>query len=90
VGKKKAIGCKKFRHQHSKDRARQRYGLELNRFDLKKIIAKIHAKEGHFIRRRSCRISEWEVEIKGEVIRVLFDKVHNCIATIIPIDKKHC
>lgn len=86
--KKKAISCKKFRNQHSKDRALERYGLELNRFDLKEIIDKIRAEKGYFIRRRSCRVSEWEVEVKGKLIRVLFDKIHNCIATVVPIDKK--
>lgn len=78
-------GCRKFRNKHSKDRARERYGLALNLFDLKEAIALIKSNKACFIRRRSYRVSEWLVEIKGNIVRVLYDKNHHCIATILPL-----
>ncbi len=86
--KKKKKSFRKSRNQHSKERALERYGLKLNHSDIQKAIAKISGKKAVFIRRRSWRVGEWVVEVRGESLRVLYDKNHHCLATVLPMYKK--
>lgn len=89
MGKKRnKNGYKKSRTEHSKYRAWQRYDMQLNRLDLKEIINKIKTDKAYLIRRRSCRVTEWTVEIKGKIVRVLYDKTHCCILTFLPMQEK--
>lgn len=78
---------KRRRNQHSKGRAFERYGLSLNRFDIKDIIIAIRSQRAVFIKRHSNRITEWTVEIKNTTVRVLYDRIHECIATVLPVQK---
>ena len=85
MGKKRnKNGYKKARTAHSKYRAWQRYDMQLNRFDFKGAVTKIQTNKASFINRLSHRVSEWIVEVKGESLRVLYDKKHQCIVTVLP------
>jgi hypothetical protein len=88
MGKRKNKNSyKKLRTAHSKYRAWQRYEIQLNRFDLKGAVTKIQTNKANFVKRLSHRVSEWIVEVKGETLRVLYDKKHQCIVTVLPKQK---
>lgn len=57
---------------HARQRAVQRYGVNISCAKRHKIINLIHTgKTGRFVKRRSVRVSEWEIPLGGETFRVL-------------------
>ena len=70
---------------HARQRAVERYGVSISDAKRRKIINLIHAgKTGRFVKRRSVRVSEWEIPLDGETFRVLYDKRRKEIVTFLP------
>lgn len=73
---------------HARRRALERYELDLNRHDLREVVESIQAGKATFVRRQSLRVSIWEVTVKGQACRVVYDKLRKTIVTFLPLDPK--
>ncbi len=66
---------------HTTRRVHQRYGLNVNVHDLARLIQE---RRGTFVKRRSHRVTIWDVEYKGEILRVVYDKKRGLPITALP------
>lgn len=74
---------------HARQRAVQRYGVSISEKKRREIINLIHSGNiNWFVRRRSVRVTEWEIPLDGEVFRVLYDKNRKEIVTFLPHREK--
>ena len=79
------------RRRHAKMRARQRYGIALNRQQYDALIWQIVHGGAQFLRKRTNRLSEWIVHHRWQEdgvnhavsMMVLYDKVHGMINTFL-------
>lgn len=69
---------------HAKKRAAERYGINLDKTTRRAIKEQISQGKSKFIEKQSNRISVHEVEIKGQQIKVVYDKNRKNIVTILP------
>ena len=69
---------------HARQRAVQRYGVNISNRKRREIIGMIHFGVGKFVKRRSVRVTEWEISLGGETLRVLYDKTRKEIVTFLP------
>lgn len=73
---------------HAKRRALDRYGVALNRFQLKDLVDCIKEGNGRYIKHHSKRVSEWELKYEGKTFRVLYDTSRHEIITFLPLRVK--
>ena len=78
-------GTKKINERiHAKRRALERYGLSLTTGDLREIQQQIQTQENAlFVRRRSRRVSLWEVIYKNTPMYVVYDKLRDSVVTVL-------
>jgi hypothetical protein len=77
---------KKFGQRiHAKLRAEQRFGIKLNRDDIKNIVHMIQNSQSIFVRRASRVKSGHAVYYKGNKFYTVYDKNTQTIATIMPL-----
>ena len=69
---------------HAKRRANQRYGLELTTAEVESIVRKIQTSAAKPIRKISNQITEFEVTLKEEICRVVYDRRRHSIMTFLP------
>jgi hypothetical protein len=69
---------------HFKHRINERYGMEINRFDCRKILDKIQNGEYKFIARLSQNRKEYVVDHSGIKIRLIYDKARHELITALP------
>lgn len=80
---------------HTKRRAKERYGLNLNKDDRRAITQRIKdslkkpevitpAASANFLVKHSNRVSEWEVPYAEKNLRVLYDSKRSSIITCLP------
>jgi len=69
---------------HFKRRAEERYGLTLNRFDLREIVKDIQQGKCTFVEKLSNARSKFNVVIKGVEVTVVYDKVRKVAITALP------
>lgn len=69
---------------HSRRRASERYGLNLSKLDLLKIVDLILGKSATFVRKHTNRVSEWEVVYFGKKLRLLYDYRRRMVVTFLP------
>jgi hypothetical protein len=72
--------------RHAKLRAQERYGLSLNRIDLREIAGLIQQGKAVFLRRQSLRVSHWLVEVGGKSARVVYDRKRKTVVTFLPAE----
>ena len=65
---------------HTRQRAAERFGIGVNIDALAKLIQQ---NRGTFVERQSLRVSVWDVEYKGTVLRVVYDKKRGMPVTIL-------
>ena len=70
--------------RHAKKRAFQRYGISLNHEALRSIKKSIETKDAGFLKRRSDRVTEWEVMVESKKVRFLYDSVYHEVVTCLP------
>jgi len=77
---------KTIRTRHVSRRAIERYGVHLTKRDQERIIGKIQRRdEGvRFLFKQSNSRSHYEIDYQGETFRVVYNKVHKCILTVLP------
>lgn len=69
---------------HAKARAAQRYNLRLNRSSLRLLVQAIQANKAQFLWRESNRVTVWDIEFAGTLIRVVYDSFRKTIVTCLP------
>lgn len=69
---------------HAKKRAFLRYHMEVDAQTRKRIVEAIWNQTARFIRRHSGRVTEWEVRMDGQTLRLLYDKSRQEIITFLP------
>lgn len=67
-------------------RAAQRFGLRLNRHQLRELVQRVQRGDGRCVARQSLRVSEWEMLVQGQLVRVIYDKTRKNIVTFLPND----
>jgi hypothetical protein len=74
---------------HAKRRAAdpRRYGVHLNRHDLKTIIGRIRGGFSELLHEQSLRVSIREVEYNGILFKVAYDSIRKEIITFLPQDR---
>jgi hypothetical protein len=69
---------------HAKRRAHARYGLTLNRRDLRAIVDQIQRGRARLIERQSNRLTLWIVTLRGQRTRVVYDAHRHSVVTFLP------
>ena len=78
-------GTKTARNAHAKRRGLQRYGLELNRLDLKAMNQQIQTGAAEFIRRQSLSRTIWKVKFQEKELFVVYHgKTHGIVTFLRP------
>ncbi len=78
------------RRRHVKSRALDRYSLELNRFDLKEMVACILDGKAKFICfTRGCRYSEWLIKYREKELKAIFDRKKCELVTLLPMETEN-
>jgi hypothetical protein len=79
--------------RHTKFRAHQRYGVELNRFDLREIAKMCEDSHAHFASSRATFIEKksntrnlYAVEYKGVTFFVVYSSSTKTLVTVLPPD----
>lgn len=76
------------RRIHAKQRASERYGLQLTTADLAEICGKIHLGQSRCIERLSVSRSVHELEYAGAQVRVVYHNLSHEICTFLPRDNE--
>lgn len=71
---------------HAKRRAQQRYGLTLNRQQMRELVAQIQNGKGIFLERQSLRVTLWRVEFEGRKCKVVYDSRRGVIVSFLPFE----
>lgn len=71
---------------HAKKRAKERFGFELNRDKHRDIVSMIQGNSAKFVEKQSNRVSVWDVEYHGILMRVVYDKSRGQIITLLHKD----
>jgi hypothetical protein len=66
---------------HAKRRALERFGIELSRKSIERIVADIQAGRASFLRKQSGRVSLFEIELESCLMVVAYDKTRKSIVT---------
>jgi hypothetical protein len=70
---------------HAKRRAYERYGLTLNRLDLRGMVQQIQGGRAVFVERESLRLTRWIVVVHDLHVTVVFDAQRHAIVTCLPL-----
>lgn len=73
---------------HAKKRAAQRYGLVLNRGQLRQIVQLIQEERGVFLERQSLRVTLWQIEWEGRLCKVVYDSQRKNVVSFLPLGAK--
>lgn len=73
-GKTKAL------KRHTQQRAHERFGVNVN---CKELGEMIRSGRATFVRKQSNRVSLWDVDYRGEPLRVVYDKQRHLPITIL-------
>jgi hypothetical protein len=66
---------------HAKRRLQERYGLTVNRHDLRDMVALIQGGHARMIERQSHRVTVWDLTFHGKEIRVVYDNLRKVVVT---------
>ena len=81
----------KAQREHFRKRLRQRYpGLEMTPREIREIASAIRNgnPRARCVHRESLTRTHWEVEFKGEIIRLVYDKKRSQVITALPREGK--
>lgn len=74
---------------HAKRRAAERYGLILNRSDLREIVLAIQRQQATFLFKESNRLTHYALDFQGKRVVVVYDKQRKTIVTFLPPEAEH-
>jgi len=69
---------------HVKQRFVERFGISLSNEDLTSMISQIQKQTAVFLKRRSHRVSIWQVPLQGRLFEVVYDKRTKTVVTVLP------
>jgi hypothetical protein len=72
---------KKAQQIHFSRRAIQRHGITAGENTQSEIIKQIQSGKATFIKRQSLRVTIWEVEVRGQKIKAVYDKDRKQVVT---------
>ena len=75
---------KKALFRHAKRRAKVRYDLQLSVDNHNEIVRLIQLQKGKCLGSQSNRVSHWEIEYKGKILHVVYDKLRKQVVTFLP------
>lgn len=87
-----AVGISKKRASqlHARRRSAQRTGIVLTDGRQKKIVQMIQSGKATFVRKRSNRVSTFDVLYCGELMRVVYDRKRKCLVTVLDPPRNKC
>lgn len=74
----------KILNAHAKQRAKERYGVDLNHDDRNKIVGMIQKNEAEFVGKQSNNRTLWRVSYQDKSLNVVYDKARNSMCTVLP------
>lgn len=84
--KRKQINKKTAEIIHTIKRVERRFGIQLNRLEVKEISKKIMKGKGKYLGKHSTNRSWWQLPVKGKQIAFLYDKKRQVTITAYPPD----
>lgn len=75
-------------NKHAKQRAMERYGIDLNRHKREQIIRMIQNGQAECVRKQSLRVSIFSVQFEDKEVIVVYDKQRKTLASFLPIEAK--
>ena len=83
------ISKRAWMHQHAKRRAKERFGLDLNKRDLLCIRDLIQSGQAQFVERQTLDRTLWAVTWQDKILHVVYSKRHKSIVTVLyPKEKR--
>lgn len=70
--------------RHARQRARERFGLELDEHQLRAVVNRIQRGESRFLEKQSNRVSLHQVEYMGAEMVVVYDRRRKNVVTVWP------
>jgi AICAR transformylase/IMP cyclohydrolase PurH len=79
---------KQWLNQHAKQRAEERYGINLNKHARREIVKMIqeNSEQAQFVEKQSNSRSLWKVNYRDTSLNVVYDKSRSTLATVLPHD----
>ena len=78
---RKSKGKRKNQIKHARRRFLTRFDISLNSNQYNQLVNKVKKGKGIFVRKQSNRVSIWDLEFEGQLIRVVYDKRTAAIVT---------
>jgi hypothetical protein len=69
---------------HAKQRAEERYGLNLNKQARHDVVQMIQTNQAEFVGKQSNSRTLWRVQYQDQSLNVVYDKVRSTVCTVLP------
>ena len=69
---------------HAKQRAEERYGLNLNKQARHEIVQMIQTNQAEFVGKESNTRTLWRVQYQDQSLNVVYDKARSTMCTVLP------
>ncbi len=79
---------KKNQIRHARRRFKTRFDISLNANQYIQLVNRIKKGKGIFVRRQSNRVTIWDIDFEGQLIRVVYDKKTSAIVTALYPNKE--
>lgn len=73
---------------HAKNRAKERYGIDINRHDQRTLVDMIKTRQTVCLEIQSNRISIHKLKFKDTVIKIVYDKTRSTIVSFLPLEDR--
>lgn len=74
----------KILNAHAKQRAGERYGLNLNKEARHEIVSLIQTNQAEFVGKQSNTRTLWRVQYQEQSLNVVYDKARSTMCTVLP------
>jgi len=78
---RKSKGKRKNQIKHARRRFKSRFDISLNSNQYNQLVNRIKKGKADFVRRQSNRVTIWDMDFEGHLIRVVYDKKTAAIVT---------
>ena len=85
---RKSKGKRKNQIKHARKRFEARFDISLNENQYIQMVNRIKKGKAEFVRRQSNRVTLWDIEFEGHLIRVVYDKKTSAIVTALYPDRQ--
>lgn len=67
--------------KHAVNRAKERFGLDLDTYAVRAIAHRIQQGDAQFIKRKSWRLTVWRIIYRDREMKVMYDRKHHIPVT---------